>query len=985
MVAMKCVFFLGFILLGVRAKEKDKKWAKKLYEVLMARNSYFGKLEDVKKEITTKNVEDLIAVMTTVPAKLKGIDNLDVSTVETDRKTLRELFKEPEEPIVTKFFDSKKLKTNYVRRGLGFILRTLRASYDYRCIKVLLSPPQKKPTNLAIPMDTLCSRIKEDLAKQDKFTFSTNKICNNIKQCTGAETPYPYGDKEGTNAKDACTEKDQCDVGKAIPMMGALLWYKISDFIAQSFCSNSLAQPEKAVLQTNLEEIENMANLIMAYASTFYWKDFFEKAVSVNAFSNLESAMSLVQERENSLGFVSLACDEIQAEDMCDVGGIHIIYQSLKNVENDRLNPTGTRNLRLYSKTNQAKMIELKSNALNHIELLGHIRKLDENLRAAVTGISKYFYGLAKYDQGIADADVTFLSDKLTKFDTDASTLSEKVEKDIKAAMTALLVTQAAQVIEESAILKLKIAQQMNPAKVIFSGVEAGEAYEQTAEVARAIQELARGSALMANLHKVYADTSSLAKDFMDNANQIKKLDKMVEAIKKNEVDKIGIDADKFIKAYGDYTPKVQRSRLAKNDALWAAFKESTCDLLFGAQGVAAAVSQGVVGGMLLCEKLEGTLAEFGTLRENIFDFQFELVDALARVMRGQVAMKLSQSITVTNDLLDASKLMLGFFMTQYRLQSQALLYCDKLRYLNQGNIIDACQSTGFFSEDTLDNLIAYDPDVTYDLEERFVYIPTRPQFPGDQGFINLPALSKGQPVTFRLPADRAWLRKYNWLTQDEFLAPFVESFKVYLPLKEYKTGSEREYSKTRIQLTSVASSAFSAKSDVVYNLPLEDSKYNTIYSLGFDRCPEGKDIANPYSLCNNLPRMCDTNTRVPPLTKSIMPTILSTWKLSYSMEAGDTDVTWNAPNPATNLLCIAKVKLRFLHNNRRRILGYQRDEAPSRCCTGNTYRKEWKDRACVACPSKPPTDSVTMLRGYYCEKGDEPVAGEPPESPPNA
>ena len=51
--------------------------------------------------------------------------------------------------------------------------------------------------------------------------------------------------------------------------------------------------------------------------------------------------------------------------------------------------------------------------------------------------------------------------------------------------MTALLVTQAAQVIEESAILKLKIAQQMNPAKVIFCGVKAGEVYEQTAEVAR--------------------------------------------------------------------------------------------------------------------------------------------------------------------------------------------------------------------------------------------------------------------------------------------------------------------------------------------------------------------------------------------------------------------------------------------------------------------------------------------------------------------
>lgn len=78
-------------------------------------------------------------------------------------------------------------------------------------------------------------------------------------------------------------------------------------------------------------------------------------------------------------------------------------------------------------------------------------------------GISNYFKGLAEYDQGIAQADVTFLSDKLKEFDKQATTLSEKLEKDVKAAMTALLVTQAAQVIEESTILGLKIAQQMNP------------------------------------------------------------------------------------------------------------------------------------------------------------------------------------------------------------------------------------------------------------------------------------------------------------------------------------------------------------------------------------------------------------------------------------------------------------------------------------------------------------------------------------------
>ena len=980
--AKSVIVVILVVFLGVNGIERDPNWAKKLLEVLKVRDSYVANLQDVKKSMDSKKIEDLISVLKSVPGQLKGIDNLDLSIVETNKNILREIFKEPEEPIVTKFFASKKLKRNYETRGLGFILRTMRASYDYRCLLVLLSPPPKKPSQKSLPIETMCSRVKEDVGKQDTFVFSTAKICKSVKQCSGVETAFPYGDTDGTNAKDACTKDNKCDIEKAIPMMGALLWYKISDFIAKSFCSNSLGQPDETAILRRLEDIQNMAHLIMAYGSTFYWKDFFTTAVFVNAFSNLEKAMELVQKRENALGFVSLACSELQAEDMCDVGSIHKEYQSLKKLKNDLLNPPQTRNLRLYSKIDHAKMIELKQNALKHIELLGNIRKLDENLRAAVKGISNYFKGLAEYDQGIAQADVTFLSDKLKEFDKQATTLSEKLEKDVKAAMTALLVTQAAQVIEESTILGLKIAQQMNPLKVFFSGVEAGEVYEQTAEVARAVQELARGSALMANLYQVYDDTSALAKSFQENANQISNLDVMVNAIKENKIDQIGFDADKFVEAYGAYTPKVNRSQLAKNDALWAAFKASTCDLLFNAQGVGAAVSQGVVGGMLLCENLEGTLAEFAALRENIFDFQFDLVDALARVVRGIVAKKLAESITVSNDLLDASKLMVGFFMTQYRLQSHAALYCDKLEYLNQGTEIGACSSTGFFTEHSLNTLVAFNPDTTYDVDERFIYIPTRPQFVGDIGFINLPSLARGESVTFRIPAKRELLRKYNWLARGEQLAPFVESFKLYLPLREYKEGDEKQHSRTRIQLTSVAGSAFTENADIVYNLPFEDSNYLTIYSEGYDRCPNGKEIVNPYSLCKNLPKVCDTNTRVPPLTKSIMPTILSTWKLSYTVETGDRDLTWNAPNPATDLLIIGKVKLRFLPRpNKKRVLVYRKDEFAFGCCTGNTYRKDWRDKTCTDCPQKPPTDSKSMLDGYYCEKGDEPVASKPPEN----
>ena len=110
----------------------------------------------------------------------------------------------------------------------------------------------------------------------------------------------------------------------------------------------------------------------------FTGNDFFEKAVKVNAYSNLASAMSLVEERENALGYVSLACIDLEAKDMCAVGSIFKVFESLKKIKQDRLNPPPTRNLRLYSKINHAKMLELKADASKHIELLGTIRKLDK-------------------------------------------------------------------------------------------------------------------------------------------------------------------------------------------------------------------------------------------------------------------------------------------------------------------------------------------------------------------------------------------------------------------------------------------------------------------------------------------------------------------------------------------------------------------------------------------------------------------------------
>ena len=79
---------------------------------------------------------------------------------------------------------------------------------------------------------------------------------------------------------------------------------------------------------------------------------------------------------------------------------------------------------------------------------------------------------------------------------------------------------------------------------------------------------------------------------------------------------------------------------------------------------------------------------------------------------------------------------------------------------MNQGGRISAYdRTTRIFRKADFDELVAYNPEISYNLEERFVYIPTRPQFPGDTGFIDIKRLATEKTVDFKPPANTTWLK----------------------------------------------------------------------------------------------------------------------------------------------------------------------------------------------------------------------------------
>ena len=156
----------------------------------------------------------------------------------------------------------------------------------------------------------------------------------------------------------------------------------------------------------------------------------------------------------------------------------------------------------------------------------------------------------------------------------------------------------------------------------------------------------------------------------------------------------------------------------------------------------------------------------------------------------------------------------------------------------------------------------------------------------------------------------------------------------------------------------------------MLYKLPEKQTSYVTVYQDGYrsSTCP--KEIPNPYSLCNNLPEICHTSANV--AGDTLLPTTLSRWRVTYSVQSGHQEVEWLAPNSTTDLYLIAKVTLRMLprdSSGRRRTDIVGPGDQQEICCQGNTYRSSLVSSKCTDCPN----GSTKSLGGYYCE-GNSPA-----------
>jgi len=192
----------------------------------------------------------------------------------------------------------------------------------------------------------------------------------------------------------------------------------------------------------------------------------------------------------------------------------------------------------------------------------------------------KYFQGVAKFDEGIAQNDAIFIKTQLEKYEKNMTTVQTELMDDFNTGLKHMKIILGLKLYEKIGKLLAVLAVNTNPLKLITSGPDLAEAADRTGDVASTASQLDKSIRLINEVQELSVNSKKLVSEFVSNAEQIKNISSLVDKIKNGTMDDIDKDADLFLQQYGNYTPIVDRATLTANHALWSAFKEAMCNIL---------------------------------------------------------------------------------------------------------------------------------------------------------------------------------------------------------------------------------------------------------------------------------------------------------------------------------------------------------------------------------------------------------------------
>ena len=585
--------------------------------------------------------------------------------------------------------------------------------------------------------------------------------------------------------------------------------------------------------------------------------------------------------------------------------------------------------------------------------------------------LEDYFSTLADFDNDIAEADIGYITNSLDKFKRKQDELTEEL-KDISDRLAAET-KDASSADSLSAWLKFSVSLALGIVGIIGkdpSGLM--DAWDKLDETAAATANAIRAGTLENLMEEVNSDLSTVYSAFNKNRDL---LDDAMDIVKyESNPDSSGEISDtrrtRFLAAYNAYDPGVITVDIVRLDERWTNVLEVIKASLDDMSQAAASVFRGKIYAKNYIEDMAVLISEITALLESRFEFQFNLMDALAASLRAKLAknsvQKLSDSIEDARNhhsLKFARKQAALNSLITLRIHTlQTLqLHCNVLEFRNAGEMPTVCTNAmQSLSDSTIADVITFTPESCLESTSD-VSIPVTKKV--RKGAINLLDLYSGKLTSFQIP-DAQWLVDNGWVHKSEAESKvfYLKGFRLYLVSQEETSGGRWVLSS--VTALGAAPLVKNGNQHTKYGL-LPEQTYTFSYRENIPpSCRQTE--SNPYQLCEQLSDICPIHRKDIDNEYDLYPSIFSEWEIEVPDLHENTEIP-KFFEDEDRLYLQARINLCSKSPSREPNTTLQQKplfDSLARCSAGNYFNRQ--KNAWTPCPE----GAIVALGGHYCKPG---------------
>lgn len=237
-------------------------------------------------------------------------------------------------------------------------------------------------------------------------------------------------------------------------------------------------------------------------------------------------------------------------------------------------------------------------------------------------------------------------------------TVSDTLSIDVGRLVNVATTVSAGDLAEAILIQALKIAEDSHPIKVIIKGIAASEWVEKALQVSQALAKVAKAAAL----HGAFNSLVSKAKVYKNKLKQNENFWLQVSAVLDNLNNNTASDGfekikEKFLASYSEYTPAATKQDIASLVTAWDPLVDTACKITDESKGIASGVGKSILAGKGTCRITKILVQELGFIYEELYEFQFKLIDALVAQMRAQTSQFTANAITADFNIAGTTQL----------------------------------------------------------------------------------------------------------------------------------------------------------------------------------------------------------------------------------------------------------------------------------------------------------------------------------------